>query len=132
MAWDESKHPRDDEGKFTYKDGGTLKGGIEKTEGGGKFSDLFSGFNLGEIKDVLLGVITTAVPMALKAGMSIFELKNIIETNNLEKELKEEIKRERIRKDIKKEERERTERNRLAKLTEKEQTVLSSNSRKIK
>lgn len=43
MVWDESKHPRDNEGKFTYKNGGDsennsenntpiLKGRIEKTE----------------------------------------------------------------------------------------------------
>ena len=33
-AWDESKHPRDEEGKFTYKNGGdngVIKGSIEKT-----------------------------------------------------------------------------------------------------
>ena len=73
MVWSEQDHPRDDEGKFTFKEGGTLKGGVEKTEGGiGKISGLFHGFNLGEIKDVLLGVITTAVPMALKTGMGIF------------------------------------------------------------
>ena len=30
MTWDESKHPRDDDGKFTYKNGGnsgTMTGG---------------------------------------------------------------------------------------------------------
>ena len=36
MVWDESKHPRDDEGRFTYSSGGsssniTLEGKIEKT-----------------------------------------------------------------------------------------------------
>ena len=31
-VWNESDHPRDDDGKFTFKEGGILKGGTEKTE----------------------------------------------------------------------------------------------------
>ena len=46
MVWDESKHPRDDEGKFTYSNGGNsssgivLEGKVEKTVNADNSADM--------------------------------------------------------------------------------------------
>ena len=71
MEWNEQDHPRDDDGKFTFKEGGVLKGGIEKTENNeGLLGKILGGYSLGEIKDVLLSVISTAAPSIIKTGLT--------------------------------------------------------------
>ena len=86
--WDESKHPRNEKGQFTYSEGGILKGGIEKTENNeGLLGKLLGGYSLGEIKDILFSVISTAAPSIIKTGLTIAQMKNFIKLNNLEKEL---------------------------------------------
>ena len=91
-VWNESDHPRDDDGKFTFKEGGILKGGIEKTENNeGLLGKLLGGYSLGEIKDILSAVISIAAPSIIKTGLTIAQMKNFIKLNNLEKEVLKKI-----------------------------------------
>ena len=88
MQWNEQDHPRDNDGKFTFKEGGILKGSIEKTENNeGLLGKILGGYSLGEIKDILFSVISTAAPSIIKTGLTIAKMKNFIKENNLEKEL---------------------------------------------
>ena len=90
--WNEQDHPRDNDGKFTFKEGGVLKGGIEKTENNeGLLGKILGGYSLGEIKDILFSVISTAAPSIIKTGLTIAQMKNFIKLNNLEKEVLKKI-----------------------------------------
>lgn len=102
MEWNEQDHPRDDDGKFTFKEGGILKGSIEKTKNNdGILGKLLGGYSLGEIKDILLSVISTAAPSIIKTGLTIAQMKNFIKLNNLEKELIKKIENIKTNKGIK-------------------------------
>ena len=67
MAWNENLHPRDEIGRFTFKDGGveTLKGGVEKIEGNSILSNILEDLDIGEIASIAINVLGKKQPLQL-------------------------------------------------------------------
>lgn len=106
MTWDESKHPRDEKGQFTYSDGSdienntendtqALKGRIEKTEKSKSSTDILYGDTYKkekqekEYRSKLLNVLGNIATPAMVLYATTKELENAIKTNGLGKELKQ-------------------------------------------
>ena len=94
MTWDESKHPRDDIGRFTYSDGansgnnsenGTfLKGRIEKTENNSAISNVSDKLSAGEIVSIAINVLGKLATPALMLYSDINNVMKAIKENKLE------------------------------------------------
>ncbi len=98
--WNEADHPRDDEGKFTYKNGGSsssntgiLKGGVEKVKypddwGGGDSESGGIGSTIGDILTGVLGVVLN--PQTIQAVLGILAAKyTVSEMKKIKEELYE-------------------------------------------
>lgn len=106
MTWDESKHPRDEKGQFTYSDGSdsesntendtsVLKGRIEKTEKSKSPADILYGDAYEkekqekEYRSKLLNVLGNLATPAMILYATTKELENTIKENGLGKKINE-------------------------------------------
>ncbi len=82
--WNESDHPRDNDGKFTFKDGSAgLKGRIEQTEIS-TTSDVSDKLSTGEILQIAFDVLGKLATPALMLYSDIDSLVKTIKENKLE------------------------------------------------
>ncbi len=101
--WDEAEHPRDDIGRFTYKNGGAssstgiIEGGVEKVEypddwGGGDSEGGGIGDTIGDILTGVLGVVLN--PQTISAILNILATKyTVSEMKKIKEELYEYMER---------------------------------------
>ena len=91
MTWQESLHPRDNIGRFTYKNSASsdsmeaIKGSIEKVVSNNNvLSNILDKLNLGEITSIAIDVIGNLATPAIILYSNIDNLVDIIKDNKLE------------------------------------------------